>query len=92
MAENTAVFHVLTVYRTVALHTAVYTVYTGIPRNTRLEIVQMGSKQRRLDYKEVGVEGDSSPNLDHTNSGVSLHATSHASDDLTFEPTSAPVS
>jgi hypothetical protein len=27
MAENTAVFHVLTVYRTVALHTAVYRLY-----------------------------------------------------------------
>ena len=27
MAENTAVFHVLAVYRTVALHTAVYRLY-----------------------------------------------------------------
>jgi hypothetical protein len=27
MAENTAVFHVLTVYRTVALHTTVYRLY-----------------------------------------------------------------
>jgi hypothetical protein len=35
----------------------------------------MGPKQRRLDYKEVGVEGDSSPNLDYTNSGASLRMT-----------------
>jgi hypothetical protein len=39
----------------------------------------MGPKQRRLDYKEVGVDGDSSPNLDYTNSGASLHMTLHTS-------------
>jgi hypothetical protein len=38
----------------------------------------MGPKQRRLDYKEVGVEGDSSPNLDYTNSGASLRERSGA--------------
>jgi hypothetical protein len=42
MAENTAVFHVLTVYPTVALHTAVYRLY----RYTAQHYVNMPSGRR----------------------------------------------